>query len=199
MAHQATPGTFFDAALRILAGSGRNGLRIGHLCRAVGVTSGSFYHHFGSWEGFVSALLEHWEQEQTSRIVALVSSDDDPLHRIRLLKELAVDLPHDAETAIRGWAGTDAAVAAAQRRVDERRRAALRDVLDPVIADPDLRALLAEMGMSVLVGYQQSLADGGGADLAAMLDQFELLVRGHVNGVLGDGTPTTRAGAVGTR
>ena len=78
----ATPRSYFDEALRVLAREGRNGLRIGRLCAALGVTSGSFYHHFGGWDGFVAALLEHWEREEVGRIVELVNARDDPLERV---------------------------------------------------------------------------------------------------------------------
>ncbi len=109
MARTATPETFFDAAMRLLAGPGLPALRIGRLCREVGVTSGSFYHHFGSWDGFVAALLQHWAAEEVDRPLELVrrAQVDDPVERVTLLKGLALTIPHDAETAIRRWAGTD--------------------------------------------------------------------------------------------
>ncbi len=177
----ATPQAYFDEALRLLAREGRNGLRIGRLCAALGVTSGSFYHHFGSWERFVAALLEHWEHEEVGRIVELVNSRDDPFERITMLKHLVLTVPHESETAIRAWATTDAVVDAAQRAVDEGRRRAVEDVLDPIIDDPDLRARLAALGMTVLAGHQQ-LGAVIGVDLGTLLDQFELLVRTHAAG-----------------
>lgn len=176
-----TPQAYFDAALRLLAHEGRNGLRIGRLCAALGVTSGSFYHHFGSWERFVAALLEHWEHEEVGRIVELVNAHEDPFERITMLKHLVLTVPHEAETAIRAWATVDATVDAAQRAVDEGRRRTVEDVLAPVITDPGLRARLAALGMSVLAGHQQ-LGDVVGVDLATLLDEFELLVRAHATG-----------------
>ena len=190
MARSATPTVFFDQAMRTLAGPGRGGLRIGPLCAAVGVTSGSFYHHFGSWDGFVAALLEHWATEEVDRIGEIVRARTDPLERIALLKDLSLSVPHEAEAAIRAWSGTDPVVAAAQRRVDEGRRAVLVDVLAPVVADTELRATLAEVGMGILIGHQTLRGEGPGADLADKLDQFELLVRAHARGEL-DGVGTT--------
>ena len=185
MAHSVTPGMFFDQAMRTLAGPGLPALRIGRLCAAVGVTSGSFYHHFGNWDGFVAALLEHWTTEEVDRIVAMVSARPDPVERVELLKRLALTLPHGAETAIRRWAGTDAVVAAAQARVDERRRHALREILAPLVGDPTVGATLAEVGMSILVGHQQLHGTGPAVDLDVQLDQYELLVRAHALGLVG--------------
>lgn len=174
----ATPQAYVEQALRLLAHEGRNGLRIGRLCAALGVTSGSFYHHFGSWEGFVAALLEHWEREEVGRIVELVNASDDPVERVLRMKYLALTVPHEAETAIRAWATVDETVAVAQRAVDRGRLRALDDVLAPVVADVAERERLAALGVAVLAGHQQ-IAGVTGVDLASLLEEFELAVRAH--------------------
>jgi AcrR family transcriptional regulator len=176
----ATRQAYFDQALRLLAHEGRNGLRIGRLCAAVGVTSGSFYHHFGSWERFVAALLEHWEREEVGRIVELVNASDDPVERVTRMKYLALTVPHEAETAIRAWATVDPTVEAAQRAVDRGRLRALADVLTPVVADADRRERLAALGVAVLAGHQQ-IAGVTGVELSALLEEFELAVRAHAD------------------
>ncbi|PVZ10200.1 TetR/AcrR family transcriptional regulator [Actinomycetospora cinnamomea] len=178
----ATPRSYFDEALRLLAREGRNGLRIGRLCAALGVTSGSFYHHFGSWEGFVAALLEHWEREEVGRIVELVNASDDPVERVTRMKYLALTVPHEAETAIRAWATVDPVVDAAQRAVDRGRLRALADVLAPVIDDAERRERLAALGVAVLAGHQQ-IAGVASVDLSSLLDEFDLLVRAHSSGI----------------
>jgi AcrR family transcriptional regulator len=174
----ATRQAYFDQALRLLAREGRNGLRIGRLCAALGVTSGSFYHHFGSWEGFVAALLEHWEREEVGRIVELVNASDDPVERVTRMKYLALTVPHEAETAIRAWATVDPTVEAAQRAVDRGRLRALSDVLGPVVPAADARERLAALGVAVLAGHQQ-IAGVTPVDLAALLEEFESAVRAH--------------------
>jgi AcrR family transcriptional regulator len=176
----ATRQAYFDQALRLLAHEGRNGLRIGRLCAAVGVTSGSFYHHFGSWERFVAALLEHWEREEVGRIVELVNASDDPVERVTRMKYLALTVPHEAETAIRAWATVDPTVEAAQRAVDRGRLRALGDVLAPVVADAERRERLAVLGVAVLAGHQQ-IAGVTGVELSVLLEEFELAVRAHAD------------------
>lgn len=185
MARTVTPALFFEQAMTTLAGPGLPALRIGRLCTALGVTSGSFYHHFGSWEGFVRAFLDHWAREESDRVEGMVARCD-PDERVVLLKHLALALPHEAETAIRRWAGTDAVVAAAQVRVDEGRRRTLRAVLAPVVGEA-LAPTLGEVGMSILVGHQQLHGHGPPVDLAAQLDQFELLVRTHAGAPVSGG------------
>jgi len=62
---------YFAAAMKILATQGAGGLKINVLCKAVKVTTGSFYGYFGSFDGFVEQFLTFWKQEQTERLVAL--------------------------------------------------------------------------------------------------------------------------------
>ena len=126
---------YFAAALDVLAQRGHGALRIGPLCKAIGVTTGSFYHYFGSWDGFVAALLEHWEHEKTQRIFEIAAAQPDPHARVRTMKELACSVPHEAEAAIRAWAHVNPIVDGVQRRVDQERLTAVRTVISGVVPD----------------------------------------------------------------
>lgn len=171
---------FFDAAMTLLARQGRSGLRLATLCRAVGVTSGSFYHHFGGWDGFVDALLEHWETVDTRRLAEIAGREPDPEGRLDVLKHLALTFPHEAETAIRSWAHGDPRVAVVQERVDEQRR---RVVLDALVATgvEEVRAgRLADLALAVLIGRQQRLGPTDTGELLALFDELGLL--GQVSG-----------------
>lgn len=166
--------------MAILGDEGQAGLKIVPLCRAVGVTSGSFYHHFGSWAGFVEAMLEFWEAEQTQRLLALVGEVDDPWERVVVLKNLAVTVPHEAEAAIRAWGRTDPAVGRAQRRVDAARIEGLREVIAGVGGDEATSRRLSLTGVALLAGVQQirSLVDR--AELLAVLDDFQQMITDNV-------------------
>jgi len=179
---QVGPTQYFTTAMDLLAAHGPAELKIGTLCGALGVTSGSFYHHFDGWSGFVRGLLEFWEVEQTARIVALTqSATDDPVERLDVLKRLAVDLPHAAEAAIRSWAALDGDVGLALRRIDARRLAALEDVLAGAIPDRAVAARLASFGQSMLVGFQQIHHPPDPELLRRLLDDYHALVLGHVD------------------
>jgi AcrR family transcriptional regulator len=152
---KVTQEQYFTAALEHLADHGAEGLTIGALCRALGVTSGSFYHYFGNWGGFLDALLEHWEDVQTGRIVARAASQATADKRLAVLQSEAAELPHEAEAAIRAWGQGEEKVRLAQQRVDTRRREELEAIIIDVGVAPDDAARLATMGMAVLVGIQQ--------------------------------------------
>ena len=112
---------YYEAGLELLAEGGHGGLTIAALCERLSVTKGSFYHHFGDMAEYVSLLLDHWEAEHATRLIALSESVTDPEERFDLLEGIAVGLPHGAEAAIRAWSWNSEVVAAAQERVDRAR------------------------------------------------------------------------------
>ncbi|MGW1053906.1 TetR/AcrR family transcriptional regulator [Streptomyces sp. NPDC001118] len=57
---EATAEQLLDAALRVYAESGEQGLTVAALTKASGVSLGSLYHHFGSVDGLMNALLTRW-------------------------------------------------------------------------------------------------------------------------------------------
>lgn len=163
---------FFAAAMALLARDGRSGLRLAALCRGVGVTSGSFYHHFGGWDAFVDALLEHWETVDTRLLAELADREPDPEGRLDVLKHLALTFPHEAETAIRAWAHGDARVAVVQERVDEQRHRMVADALVGAGVEGAHAARLAELALAVLIGRQQRLGPTDVGELLALFDEL---------------------------
>ena len=170
---------YFDAALEILAQSGFKGLNIGVLCRNLGVTSGSFYHHFGSWQGFVDVLLEFWENRQGILLRNLDFGKGEPETDLELLGKLTEGLNHKAEAAIRAWAANDRAVNAVLERVDDARRKTVGKTIRRIVGDRETAKVLASMGMSLLVGYQQLLAQGRQESLNKQLDEYGRLIYSH--------------------
>ena len=146
---------YFDAAFAILAEDGPSGLTIAALCDRLGVTKGSFYHHFDDMAGFVTLLLDHWRSEHATRLIALSESIADPSERYDLLEGIAVGLPHGTEAAIRAWSWSDDDVAAAQHAVDQDRLVHLTRSGMAAGRDPHEAELLARISLSVLIGLQQ--------------------------------------------
>jgi AcrR family transcriptional regulator len=145
---------FVAAALDVLADQGSDGLTIAALCSAVGVTKGSFYHHFDGMPGFVTALLSYWEAEHSERLITISRDTPDPVHRIGVLLEIAVALPHAAESAIRGWARSSPEVAAVQSRVDAGRERHLAEAFRALGLEGPTALLQARMALSLLIGVQ---------------------------------------------
>ncbi|WP_433715754.1 TetR/AcrR family transcriptional regulator [Nocardia sp. CA-084685] len=179
MSRVVTKEQYFDTALEVLAELGFKGLNIGVLCRRLGVTSGSFYHHFGSWQGFVDALLEHWENRQVIILRTLNFNQGNPDDDIRAMSDLAAGLHHAAEAAIRAWAANDESVNLALKRVDESRRRTVHKSIKGVVGDEETTAVVTALGMSMLIGYQQIAAGGEDISLDQLLAQYARLIYSH--------------------
>lgn len=141
--------------MQLLEERGYEAVTAAGLCDGLGVSRGSFYHHFGSFGDFVDALLAHWESEYTDRMAFLAGEQADQETRARTRIQLAVGLPHAAEAALRNWAVVNPAVAAGVRRVDDHRQAAMTESLRADGLSKHKAELLASMAFSILVGMQQ--------------------------------------------
>jgi hypothetical protein len=84
-----------------------------------------------------------------------------------------MNLPHDAEAAIRAWSSQDAAVAAAQSRVDRLRHDHLRVAYLDVGVSEDRAEVLATLAMSVLAGMQMIVRRADPTQVGQVFDELE--------------------------
>ncbi len=179
------PSDYFAEASSLLANGSHADLTISALCDALGVSKGSFYHHFGGLQGFVEAFLRNWERETTLDIKAMAEDARDTKERHRLFAALATRLPHDAEGAIRVWGRTDPAVRAVVQRVDKERIAMLGEAFGPHMSAAQARQL-AELYHLVLAGMQAVERPVSVSHLKAHLKVLaELVVAKHGERVFG--------------
>lgn len=156
VAAAALRGRFLDAALRVLARDGYGGFKQSTVCAETGLTTGGFYHSFPSWKDFENALIEHWQTAATADVVATLRTIGSPEQRVRALTDVAKELPHRTERALRVWAAKDPDVARAVEEVDQTRYNAIAEFAAELVADPDAPARFAAHSMMVLIGYQCS-------------------------------------------
>ncbi|WP_109509665.1 TetR/AcrR family transcriptional regulator [Nocardioides speluncae] len=168
---------YFEAALDVLGESGFKALNIRALCQTLGVTSGSFYHYFGSWDGFVVQLLEWWRDRQWVALRDLAFGSGEALDDMMLIRKLTLELNHPAEAAIRAWGANNEAVRLAQASVDDDRYKTVRKTIGALVDDKQKLDVLSEFGMTMLIGYQQRLASPECARLEELLDLYFDLVR----------------------
>lgn len=131
---------WIDEGMRVLAEEGVSGVRIDRVAKRLGLTKGSFFHHFDGVAAYRTALLQRWEGQ------TLDDRGDAPPQAI--LEDLAARvgtlLDLRLEAAVRAWAFQDPEAAAAQQRVDQARLAALETIWSRIIDDP-VRARAAAM------------------------------------------------------
>ncbi|MEV8635482.1 TetR/AcrR family transcriptional regulator [Streptosporangium sp. NPDC051023] len=121
----ATEQDWLDEGLVILAAQGIPALTIELLCERLGLTKGSFYHHFRGMAAYRAALLDHFEARFTTEFIDAVESgagDSAAVQMERLLGLVtAADDRAGLEIAVRAWAQQDGQARAVQERVDRRR------------------------------------------------------------------------------
>lgn len=126
-----------DHGLRTLAESGPEALNANALCRAVGVSRGSFYWHFENMEAFELAVLTAWRERTTEAAIAALESLPPGTGRLEGLVERVLAGRDPIEGAVRRWSTSRPLVAEALAVVDALRLEYLMAELDSAGVPPD--------------------------------------------------------------
>jgi AcrR family transcriptional regulator len=161
------------AAFGILAREGAGALTVERLTDALGVTKGSFYHHFASRDDLKLRLLGYWEERLTSDVIAETESTPSPADEPSRLMESLTKRSPDAERAIRAWALEDQDVRAHLARVDSIRTAQATAWFCQSMAEADARVAARTMN-ALLVGCYSVLPPVENQELKQIMTQFLL-------------------------
>lgn len=165
------------AGQEALIADGITGVKLSRLTRRLGVTSGSFYHHFSDWQEFLDALADYYGNENVERIVLGIHGVEDPAERIRLLRTLAEEW--DAvrlDSAMRVWGTSNPRARAAVIKLDDYLIETIRGAFVELgfsHREARMRAMLAfaaGVGQQFLFGHPSRLQDATEA-LDLLLDQ----------------------------
>jgi AcrR family transcriptional regulator len=156
-----TRSDWLQAGLTTVADDGPDGLRIDRLCRRLGVSKGSFHHHFAGAGDFKRALLDAYETlvvealndaiEQT----AAITPQESLAGLTAAITSTQSFYRPELEVAIRAWAFSDSQVRAVQERVDRRRLESLEGIWSRILDDP--AAVHTAALLPYLVGIGASL------------------------------------------
>jgi AcrR family transcriptional regulator len=133
-----------------LARGGVDGVRVEVLAERLGVTKGGFYRRFKDRRALLDAMLETWRDGRVTAIERQAdTSGESAVEKLRgmfkLYSERANTQGMAIELAIRQWARTDPAAAAAAEKVDAARlktAGSLYRKLGLSAADAEARAVL---------------------------------------------------------
>src|SRR5580698_838698 len=142
MALTRTPrGSWIEEGLRALGSGGPEAVRIEPLARALGISKGGFYWHFGDRQSLLEEMLDTWERTMVDEVIEAVEAEDkDARSRLRQLFALAAASGREMlkiELAIRNWARRDDAVAERLQQVDNRRMNYMRTLFGAFCENED--------------------------------------------------------------
>lgn len=150
-----TKQDWLNAGVKIFRESGVAGLTIEALTQKLGVTKGSFYHHFSGIQEFKTSFLTYYEEAGTLNIIQATEEAVSAEDKLRRLLAIIVSYPLNDEVIMRAWAQQDAEVGAVQERVDQRRVAFVSGLCTDISGDAAQGRLMAEVFYSLLVGGPQ--------------------------------------------
>lgn len=163
---------WMQAGQALLCQGGIAGMRLSRLTEKLGVSTGSFYHHFEDMEDFLGALANYYSTDQLETLIAMVVADtSDPLRQIRLIgSESRRGGLCALDAAMRVWASSDPRAASSLRRSERLVMKFLTDAFQRLGFDAEQGALRARMLLSV------NIADFAGmSKLEALLFQEQAL------------------------
>jgi len=177
-----TRADLLQAGLTILAEHGEAALTIESICTRLGVTKGSFYHHFGSRQIFSRQLLEYWEEEHTRRFIELCDRAGDAADSYCMLDAFAEEVEDDVEVAVRAWALRDPLAREFQERIDQTRMDYLKALHQDLIGDAARAEVLARLEYAAFIGSRQIMPGLGKAQLAEILDLWTAMLNSYSQG-----------------
>jgi len=158
---------WLQEGLALLEEAGAEALTIESLTNRLGVTKGSFYHHFANYQDFKERLLEFWEEEGTLRIIQWAEQEASPPEKLARVLQASLQ-PSRLDVALRAWALQDEQVRVHQQRIDQLRLAYLEEVAYAQTADRLSARQLARVFYSLYVGSQHLIPPIQGEDLRAL-------------------------------
>jgi AcrR family transcriptional regulator len=163
---------WIDEGLRALAAGGPDAVRIESLARALGVSKGGFYWHFGDRQALLEELLDTWERVSIDEVIERVESGGgDARARLRRLFALASSSEGllAIDLAVRDWSRRDPAVAERLRRADNRRMEYMRSLFAAFCPDEDDVEVRCMLAFSLWIGNHFVAADHGQRSRADVL------------------------------
>lgn len=164
-----TAEAWMDAGLGLLADHGVAGVTLERLCEQMGLSRGSFYHHFAGIGDYRQKMLGHWEESFTGALITETEAlDAPPIDQLNALLELVLEGcgGPQLEEAVRAWARSDSDTAVVQARVDATRLGYVTALAEAAgIGRP---ATFAQLIYAVIIGAGELLPPLPRADLRAI-------------------------------
>ena len=171
-----TAEAWAEAALTAITDTGLDAVNVEELARALGVTKGSFYWHYGSRADLIAAALTLWERRDTDGYLSEIANIPDPAERLRRLIANAVRLSQRRNVYAALSQADSEPVQEVLQRVAEQRIAFLTGLYADLGLPPQRARLLARLAYASYIGLMRLTAEAPAAplsteDLEALTDE----------------------------
>jgi AcrR family transcriptional regulator len=166
---------WLEEGFSLLAEKGAGSLTIDTLTNRLGVTKGSFYHHFQNWQNYKENLLSFFENERTLKTIKIAEQQLSPLDKFELILRTSLERSYELEVAMRAWAIMDTFVESYQQRIDEKRLAYLEEIIWQLCHNRERARNMALLFYSLHVGSQHLLPPVQGQDLETLYREIQML------------------------
>jgi AcrR family transcriptional regulator len=161
---------WLEEGMAVLEELGVEALTVEMLTNRLGITKGSFYHHFRNYQDFKKNLLDFYEEERTLQIIQLAERETSPQAKLERIMRATLQ-PSRLEAVMRAWALQDVFVREHQQHIDQQRLAYLEEL---IFAQTDNRAhatRMARLFYSIYVGSQHIVPPIQSYDLAHLYQE----------------------------
>lgn len=148
--------------LEILAESGFRGLTIESVCARLGLSKGSFYHHFGGMSDYRRALLSYFEERESQDFIERANAAPGAAGESRLRYMVGDVLAAEGgrpqlENAVRGWASSDPVAREYLDRIDHARVDFIREQFEAMGLERRVATDFARIAHLMSIGAAQTL------------------------------------------
>ena len=173
-----TKQDWLNAGRAVILKDGFKGLTLQVLLERLGVTHGSFYHHFKNRKALTEALLEEWQQEMAVNIIESTKQIADLNARVDTLIQIGIEQSEQTqlEVAIRAQAFSDPVVENYVKQVDLLRLEHSRALALAATGDPERAEILGNMIHAIFVGSQQIYPPFGDEQITSIYRELKRLI-----------------------
>jgi AcrR family transcriptional regulator len=172
---QKTKQDWLMEGVRLLAEVGGAEIKIDRLTKRLGVTKGSFYHHFENYEAYKISLLDFIESYGTLQIIERTEAEAAPAEKLAKLLAITITDNPNLEIAFRAWAMQDETVREYLERIDGRRLAYIEQLSLELTGDKAQAALMGQMFYAIYVGAHHILPPITGNGLMRLYEECKRL------------------------
>jgi AcrR family transcriptional regulator len=166
--------------LTVLAQVGPQSLTIDIICQRMGVTKGSFYHHFKNRQDYIKGILKLWEEENTSRLIETAETQSDIESKLDALVKLVYEIPRYHEMAVRAFALYDPVAHKYQESIDSKRQAYLLKLNQLFFKDREKAQLLATLDYAWFLGIISVIPEISKTKLQKIINIYKEMKRSYL-------------------